>query len=100
MIELKRPILYVDALQSESRALTAFCNYAKIDFETRDFKENRQNERITDEFLAMNPSLTIPFMEAEINLGGGHAIAKYLCDTRLPENNTFYPSVEQNLVRR
>lgn len=99
-MDLKRPILYIDAIQAESRALISLCALANIDFETRDFKQNRNNQQITEEFRKINPSLTIPFMQAEINVGGAHAIAKYLCDTRLPESNSFYPSVEHDLARR
>ena len=32
-----------------------------------------------------------PLMEAEITLTGAHTIMRYLCDTRLPPDNQFYP---------
>lgn len=99
-MEQKRPIFYIDALQSESRALIAFCNTANIDFETRDFKAERGKIEISEEFKAMNPTLLLPFMRAEIDLAGAHAITKYLCETRLPSNNHFYPSVDHDLIRR
>src|SRR3990167_1936224 len=32
-----------------------------------------------------------PIMDAEVQVAGGHTILRYLCDTRLPNNNPFYP---------
>ena len=96
--DLKRPILYVDALQAESRGLLAFCDLAGIDFETRYFKDNEQANNA--QFKALNPTLTLPFMEAEINLPGGHTIARYLAETRLSPDNHFYPSSDVDVEQR
>jgi glutathione S-transferase len=96
---LKRPILYLDMLQSESRALVSFLRVAKIDYETRVFK-SREEMASSEEFKALNPSLTIPFLQSEVNVSGGHTIARYLAETRLDPANHFYPSSDANPALR
>ena len=63
MSELKRPVIHIDMLQAESRALVSFLNHAKIDHETRNFSETLKSQPDISSTL---PNFTCPFMEAEI----------------------------------
>ena len=42
----------------------------------------------------ISPIIACPALEAETNLSGGHTILRYLCDTRLPADNSFYPRTD------
>lgn len=94
---LERPVIYIDMIQAESRALVSFLKHANIDFETRNFIDTlKKNPEIVQTY----PNFTSPFMVAETNLGGAHAILRYLANTRLPEDNQIYPSHKVNARKR
>ena len=42
----------------------------------------------------ISPIVNCPVLEAETNLSGGHTILRYLCDTRLAADNSFYPRTD------
>lgn len=97
MTHLQRPVIYVDLVQAESRALVSFLNYAKIDYETRNFAASlKSNPGLIKQY----PNFACPFLVSEATIGGAHAICRYLANSRLPEDNQVYPSHKVNPRKR
>ena len=91
MNSLKKPTLHVELMDVGSRAALMLCDITGIEKSVVSWNTESEAPSATKALEKLNPKKTLPFMEAETNFAGGHLIMRYLCDTRLPADNTFYP---------
>ena len=81
-------VLYADLVSQPARAVVAFCQKNKINFERKDIGVMRGGAR-TEDFAKISPTKKIPVMQeidertGEIfTLVESHTIMRYLADTR------------------
>lgn len=59
-----------------------------------------KGEHLSEEYAKMNPSKKIPFIiDGDVKIGESRAIAAYICNKYLPDNNTLYPRDPQKRAK-
>ena len=83
--------LYIDELSQPSRSVVALAYLANIDCKIEKV-EVAQGQQFSKEFAKINPNKKLPAMvDGDVVLFESGAILRYMCNTYLPEDNTFYP---------
>jgi glutathione S-transferase len=83
--------IYFDVISQPSRAVLAFCKFAKIPHEVRETRLNKK-EHITSEFKKVNPLAKLPTLDDKgFILTESHAIMAYLA-RKYQAEEPYYPA--------
>lgn len=100
LTKMSKVILYHWDCSPFSRAVLQLCRYIKVDVEVKHL-DLFKGEHMTEEYLAVNPMHTVPFIiDGDFKLGESKAILQYLMESRAPHLIAASPKERATISQR